>query len=158
MQSHREIAADSHVLRTLLGPAIVQGTLEWPRTKKAWGSRYLTVAQILTLASLLQSKEAGDKHGLRSRRMERQTHGPSVKSPMRSHCCVLQELARASALFRGRSSVTEIDVSFFSPSCTRHVLKSLRTARSTILSIIVYNQGLIYHKPPSKPQEHISAP
>lgn len=71
MQSRPEIAAGSHVLRTLLGPAIVHGTLAWPRTTKAWGSRYLTVTQILTLASLLQSKEAGDKHGLRSKRMKR---------------------------------------------------------------------------------------
>lgn len=116
MQSRPEIAAGSHVLRTLLGPAIVHGTLAWPRTTKAWGSRYLTVTQILTLASLLQSKEAGDKHGLRSRRMERQTHGSPAEKPMHSHRYVLQEVARAIALFRGRSSVTEIDVSFFSPS------------------------------------------
>lgn len=101
MQSRREIAAGSYVLRTLLGPAIVKGTLEWPRTTKVWGSRYLTVAQILTLASLLQTRETGDRYGLRSKRMGRETHGPSVKPPMHSHCCVLQEVARASALFRG---------------------------------------------------------
>lgn len=154
MQSRPEIAAGSHVLRTLLGPAIVHGTLAWPRTTKAWGSRYLTVTQILTLASLLQSKEAGDKHGLRSKRMKRQTHGPSVKPPMHSHCCVLQEVARASALFRGDRNGFILLLTFRYQASTQESTD----LKDYHLKNIICNQSLICHKPPSKTQEHISAP